>query len=33
MSWATATNPYLLKRKVEAGDLGKKTGEGFYEYE
>lgn len=23
---------YLLKRKVEAGDLGKKTGEGFYEY-
>jgi 3-hydroxybutyryl-CoA dehydrogenase len=24
---------YLLKRKVEAGDLGKKTGEGFYEYE
>jgi 3-hydroxybutyryl-CoA dehydrogenase len=24
--------PYLLKRKVEAGDLGKKTGRGFYEY-
>ncbi|KDE58341.1 3-hydroxybutyryl-CoA dehydrogenase [Halostagnicola sp. A56] len=24
---------YLLKRKVEAGDLGKKTGSGFYEYE
>jgi 3-hydroxybutyryl-CoA dehydrogenase len=24
---------YLLKRKVEAGDLGKKTGRGFYEYE
>ncbi|RLM68001.1 3-hydroxybutyryl-CoA dehydrogenase [Halorubrum sp. Atlit-8R] len=24
---------YLLKRKVEAGDLGKKTGLGFYEYE
>jgi len=24
---------YLLKRKVEAGDLGKKTGEGFYTYE
>jgi len=24
---------YLVKRKVEAGDLGKKTGEGFYEYE
>jgi len=23
---------YLLKRKVRAGDLGKKTGEGFYEY-
>jgi 3-hydroxybutyryl-CoA dehydrogenase len=23
---------YLLKRKVSAGDLGKKTGEGFYEY-
>ncbi len=24
---------YLLKRKVEAGDLGEKTGVGFYEYE
>ena len=24
---------YLLRRKVEAGDLGKKTGRGFYEYE
>jgi len=24
---------YLLKRKVEAGDLGMKTGAGFYEYE
>ena len=24
---------YLLKRKVEAGHLGKKTGEGFYEYD
>jgi len=23
---------YLLKRKVEAGNLGKKTGEGFYTY-
>ena len=25
--------PYLLKRKVEAGDLGKKSGRGFYEYD
>jgi len=25
--------PYLLKRKVEAGDLGKKSGRGFYDYE
>ncbi|MFC7177316.1 3-hydroxyacyl-CoA dehydrogenase family protein [Halosegnis marinus] len=24
---------YLLRRKVDAGDLGKKTGRGFYEYE
>jgi len=24
---------YLLTRKVEAGDLGKKTGRGFYEYD
>jgi 3-hydroxybutyryl-CoA dehydrogenase len=24
---------YLLKRKVDAGDLGKKTGTGFYEYD
>jgi 3-hydroxybutyryl-CoA dehydrogenase len=24
---------YLLKRKVEAGTLGKKSGEGFYEYD
>jgi 3-hydroxybutyryl-CoA dehydrogenase len=24
---------YLVKRKVEAGDLGKKTGRGFYEYD
>ncbi|MFB6170101.1 MAG: 3-hydroxyacyl-CoA dehydrogenase family protein [Haloarculaceae archaeon] len=23
---------YLLRRKVDAGDLGKKTGQGFYEY-
>ena len=23
---------YLLRRKVDAGDLGKKTGEGFYSY-
>jgi 3-hydroxybutyryl-CoA dehydrogenase len=26
------TPAYLLTRKVEAGDLGKKTGRGFYEY-
>jgi 3-hydroxybutyryl-CoA dehydrogenase len=24
---------YLLKRRVEAGDLGKKTGQGFYTYD
>ncbi|PSQ52344.1 3-hydroxybutyryl-CoA dehydrogenase [Halobacteriales archaeon SW_8_65_20] len=24
---------YLLRRKVDAGDLGKKTGEGFYSYD
>jgi 3-hydroxybutyryl-CoA dehydrogenase len=24
---------YLLRRKVAAGDLGKKTGRGFYEYD
>jgi len=24
---------YLVKRKVAAGDLGKKTGEGFYQYD
>ncbi|MDZ5810401.1 3-hydroxyacyl-CoA dehydrogenase NAD-binding domain-containing protein [Halorubrum sp. AD140] len=26
------TPAYLIKRKVAAGDLGKKTGRGFYEY-
>jgi 3-hydroxybutyryl-CoA dehydrogenase len=25
--------PYLLKRKVDAGDLGRKTGRGLYEYD
>jgi 3-hydroxybutyryl-CoA dehydrogenase len=25
--------PYLLKRKVDAGDLGRKSGRGFYEYD
>jgi 3-hydroxybutyryl-CoA dehydrogenase len=25
--------PYLLRRKVDAGDLGRKTGRGFYEYD
>jgi 3-hydroxybutyryl-CoA dehydrogenase len=25
--------PYLLARKVDAGDLGRKTGRGFYEYD
>jgi 3-hydroxybutyryl-CoA dehydrogenase len=24
---------YLVKRKVDAGDLGKKSGKGFYEYD
>ena len=24
---------YLLRRKVDAGDLGRKTGQGFYEYD
>ena len=27
------TPAYLLKRKVDAGDLGKKSGRGFYEYD
>ena len=27
------TPAYLLRRKVDAGDLGKKTGRGFYEYD
>jgi 3-hydroxybutyryl-CoA dehydrogenase len=27
------TPAYLLRRKVEAGHLGKKTGQGFYEYD
>jgi 3-hydroxybutyryl-CoA dehydrogenase len=24
--------PYILRRKVEAGDLGRKSGQGFYDY-